>query len=63
MTIVTTRHRPKRSPKPALAAAIKTPRIVQHSPRGKAWRIALEPDPEADARIAAYMARMVRPVG
>jgi hypothetical protein len=61
MTIVTTR-RPKRPAKPAQAAKIAVPRIVQHTPRGKAWKLpALEPDPEADARIAAFLARMVRP--
>jgi hypothetical protein len=63
MTIVTYRHRPKRPAKRAQAAEIKVPRIVQHTPKGRAWRLAvsLEPDPEADARIAAFMARMVRP--
>jgi hypothetical protein len=62
MTIVTSRHRRKRPAKPAQAATIAVPRIVQHTPRGRAWKVpALEPDPEADARIAAFLARMVRP--
>jgi hypothetical protein len=36
------------------------PRIVQHTPRGKAWKLRepLPPDPEADARIAAFFAKM-----
>jgi hypothetical protein len=58
MTIVT--YRPKRQAKPAVE--IKVPRIVQHTPKGKAWRLKpLEPDPEADERVADLMARMVRP--
>ena len=62
MTIVTYRHRPKRAAKPAQAAEIKVPRIVQHTPKGKAWRLRpIEPDPEADARVADLIARMVRP--
>jgi hypothetical protein len=38
MTIVTTRPR-KRPAKPAQAATIKVPRIVQHTPRGRAWKL------------------------
>jgi hypothetical protein len=60
MTIVTYRHRPKRPAKPAQAAEIKVPRIVQHTPRGKAWKLP-EPDPEAEARAAAFFAMMIRP--
>jgi hypothetical protein len=56
MTIVTYRPR-KRPPKPAQAATIKVPRIVQHTPKGRAWKIP-PPDPEADARIAAFFERM-----
>jgi hypothetical protein len=59
MTIVTYRRR-KRPPKPAQAAAIKVPTIVQHTPRGRAWKLP-EPDPEAEARVAAFFARMIRP--
>jgi hypothetical protein len=45
MTIVTTyRHRPKRPAKPA---QIKVPRIVQHTPRGRAWKLPVPDDPEA----------------
>ena len=45
------------------AATIAVPRIVQHTPRGRAWKVQapIEPDPEADARVAAFLARMVRP--
>jgi hypothetical protein len=62
MTIVTTRPR-KRPAKPAQAATIKVPRIVQHTPRGRAWRLAalleaLPPDPGAEARAAAFLERM-----
>jgi hypothetical protein len=56
MTIVTTRPR-KRTAKPAQAAEIKVPRIVQHTPRGRAWK-PLPPDPEAEARAAAFFERM-----
>jgi hypothetical protein len=57
MTIAT-RHRPKRPPKAAQAAAIKVPRIVEHTPKERAWKP--EPlDPEAKARVAAFFARMV----
>jgi hypothetical protein len=61
MTVVTYRHRPKRPTKPAVE--IKVPRIVQHPPKGKAWRLRapIEPDPQADARVADLIARMVRP--
>jgi hypothetical protein len=48
MTIVTYRPR-KRRPKPAQAASIKVPRIVQHTPKGRAWKLPPD-DPEAKAR-------------
>jgi hypothetical protein len=56
MTIVTTR--PRKRPKPAAQAAeIKVPRIVQHTPRGRAWK--LEPlTPEAKARAVEFFAKM-----
>jgi hypothetical protein len=35
------------------------PRIVQHMPKGRAWAVKeSEPDPEADARVAAFFERM-----
>jgi hypothetical protein len=55
MTIVT--YRPRKRPKPAQAAEIKVPRIVQHTPRGRAWKV-LPPDPEAEAQAAAFLERM-----
>ena len=58
MTIVTTR--PRKRPKPAQAVEIKVPKIVQHTPRGRAWKLPKR-DPEAEARIAAFFARMIRP--
>ena len=48
MTIVTSRYRRKR---PAV------PRIVQLTPRGRAWKPP-PPDPEAEARAAAFFERM-----
>jgi hypothetical protein len=61
MTIVTSRHR-KRPPTPAQAVEIKVPRIVQHTPRGRAWKLKpLAPDPKAEARVAAFFARMIQP--
>jgi hypothetical protein len=59
MTIVTARPR-KRPPKPAQAAMIKVPRIVQHTPRGRAWKLPPD-DPEAKARAVAFLSRMIRP--
>jgi hypothetical protein len=54
-SIVTTR--PRKRPKPAQAATIKVPRVVQHTPRGRAWK--LEPlDPEAKARAVEFFAKM-----
>jgi hypothetical protein len=57
MTIATFRHRRRRPVKPAQAAEIKGPRIVQQTPRGRAWKLP-PPDPEAEARTAAFFARM-----
>jgi hypothetical protein len=57
--IVHYRHRPQRPSKPAQPAALAVPRIVQHTPRGMAWKPVVD-DPEADARVAAFLARMVR---
>jgi hypothetical protein len=57
MTIVTYRHRPKRLAKPAQAATIKVPRIVQHTPKGRAWKLPPD-DPEAKARAVAFFAKM-----
>lgn len=59
MTIVTYRPR-KRPAKPAQAAEIKVPRIVQHTPEGRAWK--LTPDgPEAKAGAVAFLKRVIRP--
>jgi hypothetical protein len=56
MTIVTSRPR-KRPAKPAQAATIKVPRIVHHTPRGRAWKLP-PPDPEGEARAMAFLERM-----
>jgi hypothetical protein len=58
MTIVT--NRPRKRAKPAQTATIKVPRIVQHTSKGRAWKL-LEPDPEAKARAVAFLSRMIRP--
>ena len=57
MTIVTNRP-PKRPAKPAQAPTIKVPRIVQHTPKGSAWRLPPPDDPEAKARAVAFLERM-----
>jgi hypothetical protein len=59
MTIVTTRLR-KRRARPAQAALINVPRIVQHTPKGMAWKLP-PPDPEAEARAVAFLTRVNRP--
>ena len=56
MTIPTYRPR-KRPAKPAQAATIKVPTIVQYTPKGRVWKLP-EPDPEAQARVAALFERM-----
>ena len=58
MTIVTYRHRPA---KPSQAATIKVPRIVQHTPKGRAWKLPELDDPEAQARAVASLERVIRP--
>ena len=55
MTIVTSSSR-KRPAKAAQAAKIQVARIVQHTPRGRAWK--LSPDPEAKARAVEFFAKM-----
>lgn len=62
--IVTSRPPRRRNPaKAAQAAEIAVPRVVQHTPKGRAWRLKeLEPDPDADARVAAFFDRMIRPI-
>ena len=56
MTIVTYRPR-KRPTKLAQTAEIKVPRIVQHTPKGRAWKLPPD-DPEAKARAVAFFERM-----
>lgn len=61
MPIVTNRGPRRQRPKPA-PGAIAGPRVVQLTPRGRAWRAKpLPEDPEADQRGAAFMQRMIRP--
>jgi hypothetical protein len=56
MTIVSSRPPRRKRPK---SAEITAPRVVQHTPKGRAWRVKeLEPDPEADARVEAFLERM-----
>ena len=66
MTIVTYQHRPKRKrPPKAAPAAITGPRIISAKTPGKVVRPRPEAvdDPEAEARVAAFFARMIRPRG
>ena len=60
MTIVHAKPPRKRPAKPAQAAEIKVPRIVQHTPKGRAWKV-LPPNAEADAKVKAFFERMVQP--
>ena len=60
MSIVHYQRQGRRPPKPAQAAKIKVPRIVQHTPKGRAWK-PLADDPEAEARVAEFFRRMIRP--
>jgi hypothetical protein len=65
MTIVTYRHQPKRKrPAKAAPAAITGPRIVSAKGPGKVIRPRKEMpvDPEAEARVAEFFARMIRPL-
>jgi hypothetical protein len=55
--IVTNRPPRRRRPKPAQVAKIAGPRVVQTTTKGRA-RKPLAPDPEADARVAAFFERM-----
>ena len=52
------RQRPPKAPQPALTAAIVTTRK-----RGSKLPAELPEDPEADARVAAFFARTLRPIG
>ena len=64
MTIVTYRPGPKRKrPAKAIPAGISGPRIVSAQKPGKGRKAPAEvvDDPEADARVAAFFARMIRP--
>lgn len=47
----------RRSTNLAQTAEIKMPRIVQHAPRGRAWKLP-EPDPEGEARAFAFLAKI-----
>ena len=58
--VVTYRQRRKPAPKAVESAAIKVPRVVQQTPRGRAWKTPA-PDAEADARVAEFFKRMIRP--
>jgi hypothetical protein len=56
MAIVTNRAPRRKRPKPT---EITAPRIVQHTPKGRAWQLKkLEPDPEGEARVEAFYGRM-----
>jgi hypothetical protein len=65
MTIVTYVHRPKRQRRPkAQRVALLGPAIVTvYRKRGTKPRVELAEDPEADALVAAWFARNLRPPG
>ena len=52
---------PKTPREPSQAATIKVPRIVQHTPKGRAWKLPELDDPEAQARAVASLERVIRP--
>lgn len=56
--IVTNRPVRRKRPKSAPPAEITTPRVVQHIPLRRREPKPLEPDPAADARVAAFFKRM-----
>jgi hypothetical protein len=58
--IVTYRHRRKRPVKAKAQPEIKVPRIVT-TIRGKRVRPERAPDPEGDARVAAFFKRVIVP--
>jgi hypothetical protein len=60
MTIVHTNPSRKRPQKAAQPVDIQVPRLVQHTPKGRALK-PLELDPAADGRVAAFLKRMIRP--
>jgi hypothetical protein len=57
MTIVTFRPR-KRPAKPAQGATIRVLRVVQHTPKGRAWKLPEPLEPEARARAVEFFAKM-----
>jgi hypothetical protein len=64
--IVTHVHWPKRPPRKRKAAALQVPAIVTTASRKRTKLLrpdeqALDDDPEADARVKAFFARMIRP--
>jgi hypothetical protein len=64
MSVIVTARAPRRKPpaKAALPIEIKAPRVVQTTRKGRARTVKkLAPDPEADARVAAFFARVIRP--
>jgi hypothetical protein len=65
MTIVISAHRPKRQRRRKAQSAVLTgPAIVTVArKRGPKLPVEPAPDPEADARVAAWFARNVRPRG
>ena len=57
--IVIYAHRPKRAPRKAQAAAIKGPKIVTFKQSGPRLRPELEADPTEQARVRAFLKRMM----
>jgi hypothetical protein len=60
MAIVT--NRPPRRKRARQPVGIKASQVVQHTPRERAWRLKkLEPETEAEARVAEFFDKMIQP--
>jgi hypothetical protein len=60
--IVTNNHRPKRPRKKRKSPELGVPAVVTLDRRGRHPKVVhLEDDPEADARVAAFFAKSMRP--
>ena len=59
--IVANNYRPKRPRRKRRVIALGVPVIVKLARRGERKVEPIEPDPEADARVAAWFARTITP--
>jgi hypothetical protein len=63
MRIVTNNHRPKRPRKKRKSPEFGVPAVVTLDRRGRQPKVVHLEDPEADARVAAFFAKSMRPPG